>query len=160
MRTISARTILLIWLCLVCGAGVAAAQTTVYDPATGKWNEVPQAFEPTPGSSVIIWLFSPGSDNSKAIAAVEAKDKVLFMSTGIVSGQDSFADLRFFDPPDYDPQKPGKWLKITKTELVQGRAIVTLEDGKVWTIYGLMPSFSGMIAPGRAVPEPPKPAAN
>jgi hypothetical protein len=160
MRSIVMRVVMLAGL-FVWGATLSLAlQTKVLDPATGQWKEVPQAIQSVGDNSIIIWLFKPDGGESNAIAAVEAKGKIEFMSSGIVSGEGSLIDLRFFDPPDYDPQKPGKWQKITKAELVQGRVVITLEDGGVFTIYSIGGNFSALIVPGRVVPEPPKPATN
>ncbi len=160
MKAVLIRIVLLAGLLGWGAAASLAAQVKVYDPSTGKWKEAPQAVEAMGDNAAIIWLFKPDSGaDSKAIAAVELKGRMEFMSSGIVSGEQSLVDLRFFDPPDFNPETPGKWQKIAKAELIQGRVVLTLDDGRVFTMYG-MSGFSAVIEPGRVIPEPPKPAAN
>jgi hypothetical protein len=159
MRSVPVRAALLASL-FVCGVSLLSAlQVKEYDPATGKWTEAQQFIRPVGGNSVIIWLFKPDGSESKAIAAVESTGEIGFTSTGIATGAESLSDLRFFDPPNYDPTTPGKWQKITKAELAQGRVVVTMDDGRIFTIYGLR-GFSAIIESGRVIPESPKPPAN
>jgi len=159
MRSPTARIFVLALLSATLPLAVLTAQVKVLDKTTGQWKEVPQTIKSVGDNSAIIWLFQPGNDNPKAIAAVELKGSLQFESTGIVSGVDGLVDLRLFDPPSYDPKMPGRWQKIIKAELVQGRAIVTLEDGRIFTIYGLNSSISAIIVPGRTIPEASKPVA-
>lgn len=158
MKPTAARVVLLAWL-FVNVAVVSPALQVIrkYDPATKTWKEAPQSIEAIGDKSAYIELFRPEGGDSKSIAALELKGSLEFMSTGIVKGEESMVSVGFFDPPTYDQTKPAKWQKITKAELVQGRVVITMEDAKVFTIYGVN-GFSAVIEPGRVIPEPPKPA--
>ena len=52
-------------------------------------------------------------------------------------------------------QPQGKWLAITNSSLIHGRAVVTTEDGKRYTIFNLgMGPFAGQIEPGESAAPP------
>jgi len=90
-----------------------------------------------------IPLFKEEGKEFKRFAIVEIKGSVGIGADGIVNGADSFLRLQLLQDKD-------KWLKITKRELVQGRLVVTTENGDMYTIWGLNPvQYIGKIALGK-----------
>ncbi len=156
MRSVAVRIAVLGCMTMLFAVPSMAFQTRLYDPVTKTWKEVPQSFK----GNGIIMLFKPGGDNSKAIAAVDFNGKIDFMSTGVVSGENALLSIRKLSPPGYDPSTPGTWQKITKSELVQGRVVITTDSGETFTLYGFEGNFTAWFEPGRVIPEPPKPDTN
>ena len=60
--------------------------------------------------------------------------------------QEGFSLLRIRHPLTSDD-----WIKITSTEIKQGRAVITLENGEVWTIYDFKDFGAAMWAPGEVL---------
>jgi hypothetical protein len=112
--------------------------------------KLPSAFAQSVGiasvgnNTVRIGLYKP--DGNSTFALVEIKGNIEFGAGGIISGKEAFLRLQTIDAPD-------KWFNITSSELVNGRAIVTTEDNKVYTIYNLQGNLLGRIAVGRVLAE-------
>jgi hypothetical protein len=94
-----------------------------------------------------IALYRQDGNDFKIMAIAEIKGTVEFGPDGIAKGgENAFVRLQTTESPD-------KWVDITKKELVNGRAIVTTEEGKVFTIFDLQGDFAGKIAIGRVTGE-------
>ncbi len=70
------------------------------------------------------------SDRLRLFATVEVYGSIWFTSKGIKRGVDSLRRLQL-------DSAEGKWLSITKRKLINGRAVITTEDGKTYTIFNL-----------------------
>ncbi len=108
--------------------------------------------------SVLISLYRSTGDKNAPVAMLEVKGSLWFNSIGIVGSLDGLQSLGF--PKDKTQSiaegVPLQWLKITTRSLVQGKALVTTEDGNSYTIFNLG-GFSGEIepvAPGTPMPQP------
>ncbi len=102
-----------------------------------------QVIEPFPGQTVTLALAKPGEKDVFAI--VDVKGQIVYGPAGVVKGHENLTRIQTTEAPD-------KWFSIVKVELVQGRAVVTTEENKVYTIYDLE-GFSGRIAVGRVEPK-------
>ena len=97
------------------------------------------------GSPAQVELYKRVGTSHRLIrfAIVEVDGSIWFTSKGIKSGVGSLRRLQL-DSSDDD-----KWLSITKQRLVNGRAVITTEDGKTYTIFNLgLGPFAGEIALG------------
>jgi len=82
------------------------------------------------------------------VALAQIKGRIQFtldgdFETGAEAG---FVQLQVSEQKD-------KWLTITKRELAKGRVILTVETGKVYTIYNADSNFRALIASGRILPK-------
>jgi hypothetical protein len=66
-------------------------------------------------------------------AVVELKGAILSDSNGILSGVDGLRRIKWAKSKGHW----GDWMKIIKSDLVDGKAIIKTEDGNVYTIFGL-----------------------
>jgi hypothetical protein len=103
--------------------------------------DVTSAYRSVGNNVVTITLYRKAGKGRKVAGLVEIRGEIEFNSKGIVSGVDGLVRLQLVDAK-------GKWLAITRRELVAGRAIITTEDGKDYTIFNLgMGDFAGQIEP-------------
>jgi len=120
--------------------------------AINVWAQVVDADRSSPGlvsayksmgnNVVKIALYKYAGKEFKLAAIAELKGRITFNSKGIVSGVDGLLRLQLAEAKD-------KWIPITKRELVDGRAVITTEDGKTYTIFNLdIGPFAGQIESG------------
>jgi len=99
-----------------------------------------------------------GEGNFKLFAIAEFQGEITFtatessskfQTTSIVSGIDGLHKLRLAGDGN-------AWMPITKRELVAGRAVITTEDGKTYTIFNLgIADWAAQIEPGDTSKQPP-----
>lgn len=107
------------------------------------------AYQSSGDNAVKIALYKDAGQELKLAAIAELKGRITFNSKGIVGGIDGLRRLQLAEAKD-------KWLTITKHELINGRAVVTTEDGKAYTIFNLgIGPFAGQIELRTDSTEPP-----
>jgi hypothetical protein len=122
-------------------AGPKAAANNA--PAPPK-PEVVSAYQSDDAGAVILTLYRKDGDKFTPFALGEVKGRIEFNSHGIVGNIDALQRLQFSEPKD-------KWLTITHRSLLEGKADITTEDGKSYTIFNLgMKSFAGQIEPSES----------
>ena len=89
--------------------------------------------------SVYISLFRSTGDQHAPVAMLEVKGSLWFNSIGIVGSLDGLQSLGFAKDKTQSIAEgvPLQWLKITARSLVQGKALVTTEDGNSYIIFNL-----------------------
>ncbi len=107
--------------------------------------------------SVYISLFRSTGDQHAPVAMLEVKGSLWFNSIGIVGSLDGLQSLGFAKDKTQSIAEgvPLQWLKITARSLVQGKALVTTEDGNSYIIFNLG-GFSGQIGPVTPGTPPPQ----
>jgi hypothetical protein len=97
------------------------------------------AYESVGDNTVQIALYKAAGKEFRLAAIAELKGRITFNSKGIVGGADGLLRLQLAETKD-------KWIRITKRDVVDGRAIITTEDGKIYTISNLgIGPFAGQI---------------
>lgn len=91
---------------------------------------VASAYEVTEGYVLPMALYKEIDKEYKLFAYVEIKGRITFTTQGILSGEEGFLRLQLIEAKD-------KWIPITKRELVEGKVIITTEDGKKYSIFNL-----------------------
>src|SRR5208282_3808557 len=126
------------------GATAGSAEAVASPPAPTP--EVVSAFQSVGDNVAILTLYRKAGDKFAPLALGELKGKIEFNSQGIVGSVDSLSRLQFAEPKD-------KWLAISQRSVVGGKALVTTEDGKSYTISNLgMRPFAGQIEPSESSP--------
>ncbi len=108
--------------------------------------EVASAYHSDDSGGVVLTLYRKDGDKFTPFALGEVKGRIEFNSHGIIGNIDALQSLQFNEPKD-------KWLTITHRTLLEGKADVTTEDGKNYTIFNLgVKSFAGQIEPSESGP--------
>jgi hypothetical protein len=135
------------WVCrltlLLIGAGAIPLYGQVVDADRSSPGLV-SGYATTGDNALTVALYRKAGDDFSLAAMVEVKGGIYFNSKGIVRGVDALTRLRLAEAED-------TWIPITKREVVDGRAFVTTEDGKTYTIFNLgISAFAGQIEVGGA----------
>jgi hypothetical protein len=111
------------------------------------------AYESMGNNTIKVGLYKKTGSEFKLAATAEVKGTITFNSKGIVSGADTIRRLQF-------PEARDKWVSVSKSELVGGRAVITTDDGNIYTVFNLgIGPFAGQIESGRIVVADQQPAS-
>jgi hypothetical protein len=91
---------------------------------------VVSAYRSTGDNAIQVALYKKDGDRLNLIAIVEVKGEITFTSKAIKSRAENLKRIQFKDAKD-------KWLSITNRQLIDGRAVITTEDGKTYSIFNL-----------------------
>lgn len=123
-------------------------------PAPVATPEVVSEYKSAGDNTVLLTLYRKSGDKYAPFAIGELKGEIAFNSKGIAGNVDGLQRLQFSEPKN-------KWLAISQRSVAGGKAVVTTEDGKSYTIFNLgIRPFAGQIEPVELNPDSSNPNEN